>query len=102
MDTEVYKKYIGKYVILVGHVSGTMCGNLAFYDDRTRHAILENSRIIWSWTDRFTVNELAVQGLDEGKLSICSPETIMTDVVLILPTFSIAEKKLKKIKAHKP
>ena len=81
---------------------GVHIGVLKEYDFNTRHAVLEQTRRIWSWEGAFTLSEVSINGVSGGKLSVEIESNTISQVEEILPVTGKAEKNLREFKVFKP
>ena len=95
----ITQAYIGKYVILRCYSAGVHVGYLKQHCMQTHHAELETTRRIWRWksNDRYTLSEVAVMGLETGKLSVTLDRNVVAEVAEIIPCSSVAEDSLKNL-----
>lgn len=100
---EFCESYIGQYCIVRCYMSGVHIGVLKAYDPEIRHAIIENPRCIWYWTERFTLYEISQEGVgDDSKLTIKIPEVLVTDVIEIIKTSPAARDNMESMRAYDP
>lgn len=93
---------LGKYVVVRTYAAGVHVGVLKDYDYITRHAVLTDSRRIWSWEGAFTLSAVAVDGITGGRIAIPLDEIMIAQVEEIIPCSSVAESNLRGKEVHKP
>lgn len=100
LEQHVKENYTGKYVLIRTYASGVHFGKLKLYEPENSHCVLEDSRRLYSWVDRFTLTEVAQQGVTERALmSIPIAQIMIGDVIEILSVSEEAEDSLKNTKA---
>lgn len=63
---------------------------------------LKNSRRIWSWSGAFTLSEVAMNGIKDGKISTAVPRQFIEDAIEFIPASTDAIKNLEGAKTHEP
>ncbi len=92
--------WVGRYVVIRSHMSGTHIGILQSFDHQTRIAYLQKSSRLWSW-QAFTLSELAMFGCGvDSKIAIEVPEMMIFDVIELIPAASAAVEKTKSIPTY--
>jgi hypothetical protein len=81
-------KPLGDEVIVRTYSAGVHVGNLVSLEGAT--CVLSNARRIWKWAGAFTLNEIALQGVDRKNSRICKPvPTItLTQAIEVIPVVS--------------
>jgi hypothetical protein len=92
--------YIGKYVLVRTYSAGVHTGILEGYDFNTYTIYLKNTRRIYKWEGAFTLSEISVDGIKDGKISKEIPENMITKVEEIMPCSPYAEKNLRNFKPY--
>ncbi len=91
---EIARFAIGKYVILRTYSAGVHCGVLVARSGR--EAILSDSRRIWNWREAYTLHEIAAVGCGrESKISQSLDESLVTEVIEVIPCTQKAEEVLR-------
>jgi hypothetical protein len=92
---------VGRYVLVRCRGAGVHVGIL---EGRTDHVVrLRDSRRCWRWWSRFTLSELADEGVRPDKVSECrfsapTPETIeLAEWLEIRPCSGVAERSLRAV-----
>lgn len=93
---------LGNFVVVRTYAAGVHVGTLENYDFTTRHAVLKDTRRIWSWEGAFTLSAVALNGIKGGKLSEIIERNTISQVEEILTVTPEAMKSLLNFKAHKP
>lgn len=95
--------YEGKYVLVRSYGSGVHAGILKEYDPYTCHIYLTDTRRIWYWEKAFTLSAVQVNGIGgDSKLSLVSPELMITQVEEIGKCTPESEKCLREWPVHTP
>jgi len=76
---------LSEEVIVRTHSAGVHVGNLVSLDGTT--CVLKNARRIWKWSGAFTLNEIALKGVDRVNSRICKhvPIITLTQAIEIIP-----------------
>lgn len=89
---------IGPEVIIRTYSAGVHVGTLKCREGR--EVVLENARRIYSWQGAFTLNAIALNGIDRknSKISLSVPEITLLEAIEIIPVaeavdLSTTEKK---------
>ena len=96
--TETGSPYIGKHVLIRTYSAGVHFGVLKSKDGQ--NAILENARRLWSWSGAFTLNKVAVDGVESAKIPVAVPELSLEQVIEIIPLSDKARIQLSEYPAH--
>ncbi|HEY8085316.1 MAG TPA: hypothetical protein VIE69_06910 [Methylophilaceae bacterium] len=69
-----------------------------------REVTMTECRRIWHWKGGFTLNEIAVNGLNEtlSRLSIAVPEILLLEAIEIIPVSEAAVTVLDRTKSYEP
>jgi hypothetical protein len=98
----IQNEYIGKYALVRAYASGVHFGKIKAYDPEIRHAVLEDTRIIHSWSGkRLSLHEISLESIVNGRLTVSIPQNMVTDVIDILFVSAEAEAHLKEFPAYK-
>lgn len=89
---------VGKYVILRCYGAGVHAGVLV--SQCGDHAVLRNSRRLWSWmaNDGIALSGVAVHGIKSGKIDTLLPEIALTGVIETIPCSTRAEASINEWK----
>ena len=93
---------VGKKCVVRTYASGVHFGevvSVAENGGRSR-CELKNSRRIWSWSGAFTLSEMAMNGIKDGKISIFVPCQFLEDAIEFIPASTDAIKNLEGAKTH--
>ena len=97
----VANDFIGKYVIIRSYASGVHFGVLEAFDEY-KNVLLKDTRRIWSWKNVFTLSEVSVSGIEEGKMSVLIPRMLVCEICEIIPCSAEAIEKLRGMKVYEP
>ena len=83
-----------QYVIVRSNLAGVFCGTLE--NKNGTEVVLTNARKIYRWQGAYTVEDIAVKGLNVNTSQITVPveKIIIDDVCQVLPTTDAAQKIL--------
>lgn len=93
----------GEYVLVRCRDAGVHCGILEGVDRATATVWLSDSRRLWRWWSRFTLSELADEGVRQDKVGECKFSAPTPSVVEIVgycelrPCSIEAEKTLREV-----
>lgn len=90
--------YVGQYCIIRTYSAGVHFGKVT--QAQGKEVVLSESRRIWSWSDRFTLSKIAVDGLETGKLSCPVDDLYLSEGIEIIPVSKEAKESLYEIKEH--
>lgn len=88
-------------VIVRTRDAGVHFGKLEFIANAQHgcyRVVLANARRIWSWSGANTLNEIALRGIDSGKVSEPVAHNAIPQVIEVIPCTPVSEKKLNKAK----
>lgn len=76
---------LGPEVLVRTYSAGVHVGSKELVDGKTVH--LSNARRLWSWKGAFTLNAVAVKGVDRpgSRISCAVPEIILLDAIEVIP-----------------
>src|SRR5579863_3989382 len=95
--------YVGKYCIVRCYMSGVHAGIIKAYDPELRHAVIEDSRCIWYWSQAFTLYAVSQKGVgDDSKITMKIPELLVTDVIEIIKTSPDAKINIENMPVYEP
>ena len=88
-----------KYVVVRSNMAGVYCGTLK--NKNGTEVVLANARKIYSWQGAYTVEDIAVKGLnaEASQITVSVKEIIIDDVCQVLPTTNTAQKILTEAAA---
>ena len=83
-----------QYVIVRSNLAGVFCGTLE--NKSGTEVVLTNARKIYRWQGAYTVEDIAVKGLnvDTSQITVPVEKIIINDVCQVLPTTDAAQKIL--------
>lgn len=82
-------------------MSGVHVGIIKAYDPELRHAVIEDARCIWYWTNAFTLYAVSQKGIgSDSKVTMKVPELLVTDVVEIIKLTPEAKENIENIPAY--
>ena len=83
-----------KYVVVRSNMAGVFCGTLK--NKNGTEVVLANARKIYRWQGAYTVEDIAVKGLnaDTSQITVSVEEIVVDDVCQVLPTTNAAQKIL--------
>jgi ferredoxin-fold anticodon binding domain-containing protein len=89
---------IGKHVLVRTYSAGVHFGVLEMKEGK--EVILNNARRIWRWFGANTLNEIAINGVDQkqSKISVPVPEILLTEAIEIIPMSDESIKILENTK----
>lgn len=91
---------IGKYVIVRTFSAGVHTGVLESLDGK--HAVLSQSRRIWSWSGAFTLSAIAERGFESARMSAVLPLIELTEAIELIPCSQKAQQKLQECAEYTP
>lgn len=76
---------LGPEVIIRTYSAGVHIGRIRSRNGR--EVVLENARRLWSWSGAFTLNAVAMSGVDRknSRISVAVPEITLTEAIEVLP-----------------
>ena len=85
-----------KYVVVRSNMAGVFCGTLK--NKNGTEVVLANARKIYRWQGAYTVEDIAVKGLnaEDSQITVSVKEIIIDDVCQVLPTTNTAQKILEE------
>lgn len=88
-----------KYVVVRSNMAGVFCGTLKTKNGT--EVVLTNARKIYRWQGAYTVEDIAVKGLNVEASQITVPvgEIVIDDVCQVLPATNTAQKILTEAPA---
>ena len=83
-----------QYVIVRSSLAGVFCGTLE--NKNGTEVVLTNARKIYRWQGAYTVEDIAVKGLnaEASQITVQVGEIVIDDVCQVLPTTDAAQKIL--------
>ena len=97
LGTVVAKKhpFIGRHCVVRTYSDGVHVG-IVRYASGTE-ALLTNARRIWQWKGAFTLNEVAINGIESSsRLSVPVPEIYLSQYISMVPTTELARQTFDK------
>ena len=88
-------------VIIRTRDAGVHFGKLTFIANAqhgTLRVVLANARRIWNWSGANTLNEIALRGITEGKVSEPVAHNVIPQVIEVILCTPESEKRLNKVK----
>lgn len=87
-----------KYVLVRTYSAGVHAGELV--ERNGKEVVLANARRIWNWQGAYTLNEVAVEGLDSKKsrVGVPVPSIILTEAIEIITCTEAGQKGIETAK----
>ena len=87
--------FIGRHCVVRTYSDGVHVGTVAYASGT--EALLTNARRIWQWKGAFTLNEVAINGIESSsRLSNSVPEIYLSQYISMVPTTELARKSYDK------
>ena len=87
--------YIDSFVVVRTQSAGVHTGVLESLHGTC--VILKDARRIWSWTEAFTLNEIALRGCgEESRISNPIGSILLTEAIEVIPCTTEAEANLRR------
>ena len=95
----VFKKYIGKDVIIRSGLAGVFIGEYVCLHMDGKFVELNNVRKIWRWEGACAVEQVAIDGVKKGNITVVVDNMIIADPVQIIPCTPKASENIRGFEA---
>lgn len=98
METSIYSRLLGKYVIVRTYSAGVFAGTLATKSGN--EVLLENARRLWRWQvpagKSISLSAVAVDGIDQARSTIPNAvDLVWLEAIEIIPTTDAARASIE-------